>query len=476
MSNYDESEYAGVDLGATEHFWCVVGGPKNKVLRRGHVPNTQDGYLKLREGLRNIHTGEIPPVAMESERGLFPLTLQAEGVEVLFVSPLQTASLRGALGMGKDKSDKRDAEAIAHGVRISADRIRQMRGVTEHIRALHSATRGHLLAQNRVEQSAHVLRSHLAEYWPAFVTKYDATELRRQTWTRRLVAAYPTHRALAAATDDDLRNVLIAAGRERRIDWSITNHIRPLVDQTVLHYPPFTEAQYGRITGMLVAQLDASATLVDQLEAQVRDLYLSHPLSNLLDTIPGVGLLTGARILAEIGDDPFRFPRTVQLQAYGGCRPQTNASGGRTSVVRRRARNPVLERAVTSLAGQIVIKRRGDTPPLSPGASWLYAKAAGREGKSMYHGQRVVGQRLLGGLWHCMTYAARRPERGLPFADWSDAKLFAREYTEMHAAGADGQPTQSLNLEDRDHRRGWTPITAEQIESALLHPTLALSA
>ena len=50
------------------------------------------------------------------------------------MSPLQTSVLRKAFGIGDDKSDSRDAEALAKGLAITGDRIRRMRGgVTDHI-------------------------------------------------------------------------------------------------------------------------------------------------------------------------------------------------------------------------------------------------------------------------------------------------------------------------------------------------------
>jgi transposase len=449
--------FAGVDLGAKEHAYCLVDAT-GKRLRKGTVPNTQAGYAKLVAAICDKETGALPAIALESERGLFPVTLRRDGADVFFVSPLMTSGLRKAFGMGDDKSDSRDAEALAKGLAVTGDRIRRMRGVTDHIRALQAMTRAHSFAQERAEQATAVLRSHLADYWPAYVDQWDATDLRKNEWTRALVAEYPSAHELAAATDEDLRRVLKEAGRERALDRTISQ-IRPVAAGTVLHYSPFIEEHFGDVTTLLVEQVDAACETVDRLHEKVVDLYLAHPYSTFFDSLPGVGALTGARLLAEIGDDPFRFPKVQSLQAYGGCRPQTDASGKRRTIVRRRARNKFLEQAVTQWAGQIVISRRGKdgkNPPLSVGAAYLYEQQAGRESKSIYHGQRVVGQRLLGGLWHCLTYGARRPELGLPWHAWSDATVFARQYAELAKNGEPATPAVNNDPLTRDHRKGWT--------------------
>lgn len=76
--------------------------------------------------------------------------------------------------------------------------------------------------------------------------------------------------------------------------------------------------------------------------------------------------------------------------------------------------------------------------------------------KSIYYGQRVVWQRLLGGLWHCLTYGARRPDRLLPWDEWNDDVGFARQYAELTAKGKPASAAVNNDPAGRDHRKGWT--------------------
>lgn len=63
-----------------------------------------------------------------------------------------------------------------------------------------------------------------------------------------------------------------------------------------------------------------------RVEAEVGHLLEAHPLSAVLTSMPGGGVRTGARILAEIGD-ATAFPSAAHLAAYAGLAPVTRRSG-----------------------------------------------------------------------------------------------------------------------------------------------------
>ena len=52
----------------------------------------------------------------------------------------------------------------------------------------------------------------------------------------------------------------------------------------------------------------------------------AHPLAEVLISMPGVGVRTGARILLEVGD-AAAFPTSAHLAAYAGLAPVTRRSG-----------------------------------------------------------------------------------------------------------------------------------------------------
>jgi transposase len=81
---------------------------------------------------------------------------------------------------------------------------------------------------------------------------------------------------------------------------------------------------------LIVPSLAASLTAVlDQRKlpaGRLEELLEAHPLSQVLMSMPGVGVRTGARILIEVGDGST-FPTAGHLAAYAGLAPATRNSG-----------------------------------------------------------------------------------------------------------------------------------------------------
>ena len=102
---------------------------------------------------------------------------------------------------------------------------------------------------------------------------------------------------------------------------------------------PLVEQAMGRQTLALLGQLDAACTAAEDLEQAVTESFNLHPDAGVITSFPGLGALTGARVLAEIGDDRSRFQDAKGLKAYAGAAPVTRASGKSRSVTHRRVKN-----------------------------------------------------------------------------------------------------------------------------------------
>lgn len=62
------------------------------------------------------------------------------------------------------------------------------------------------------------------------------------------------------------------------------------------------------------------------LEAQINALLEAHPLSNVLTSMPGVGVRTAAVLLVTVGDGTS-FSTAAHLASYAGLAPTTKSSG-----------------------------------------------------------------------------------------------------------------------------------------------------
>jgi transposase len=144
---------------------------------------------------------------------------------------------------------------------------------------------------------------------------------------------------------------------------------------------------------VLVDQLDAICQAIEVLTAAAEQLFHSHPSAAIVTSMPCVGSLTGARLLAEIGDVSKRFPDARALKAYAGAAPITKASGKSRHVGYRRAKN---DRIAT--AGYVWVR----AALLHDLACRAYYQSRRRAGDRHVGAQRNLFNKLLGKLYHCL--------------------------------------------------------------------------
>jgi transposase len=65
----------------------------------------------------------------------------------------------------------------------------------------------------------------------------------------------------------------------------------------------------------------------------------------IITWFPGLADTSGARVLAEIGDDRARFTDARALKAFGGSAPVTRASGRSILITHRKVKNSRLAAA-----------------------------------------------------------------------------------------------------------------------------------
>jgi len=102
----------------------------------------------------------------------------------------------------------------------------------------------------------------------------------------------------------------------KRARQALCNYIGELPPQT----------QY--VTRMLLKQLDLVERQIKALEERLEALITVTPDMQLLQSLPGVGVILAAVIALEIGD-VNRFPDAEHLASYAGTTPRVHASGGK---------------------------------------------------------------------------------------------------------------------------------------------------
>ena len=238
------------------------------------------------------------------------------------------------------------------------------------------------------------LRSHLREYFPGFLHAFASARggiLRPEA--RTILAAAPTPADAARLTAAQLRALLKKACRRRGIDAEATR-LRDTFRAGQMRQLPLVEQAMGRQAIALLRQLDAACASADELERAVTDSFNQHPDAGIITSFPGLGTLTGARVLAEIGDDRSRFQDAKGLKAYAGAAPITRASGKTKSITRRHIKNNRLNAAGYTWAFSALTA--------SPGARAHYDRRRD-DGDRHAAAQRNLFGRLLGCLHRCLA-------------------------------------------------------------------------
>jgi len=124
--------------------------------------------------------------------------------------------------------------------------------------------------------------------------------------------------------------------------------------------------------------------------------------------LPRPGRTTGARVLAEIGDDRPRFSTAKALKAYAGLAPVTRASGKSKIVMYRRVKNNRLAATGYLWAFAALTK--------SPAARAHYDQRRAR-GDRHAAALRHLFNRMIGQLRHCLEQRSGYDEREA-FADF----------------------------------------------------------
>jgi transposase len=387
--------YCGIDW-AEDHHDIAIVDRDGKLLARRRISDDAAGLAALLDLLaeHGDTPGDLIPVAIETPRGLLTACLRATGRQVYPVNPMAVARYRDRHSVSGGKSDHGDSFVLAGVLRTDISFHRPLPAGSELAQAIAVLARAQQDAVWDRTTAHNKLRSHLREYYPAFLAAFGtATGGILRPDARTILAAAPTPGQAAALTAAQLRALLRKAGRTRSIDAEAAR-LREAFHAGQMRQLPLVEQAMGRQTLALLGQLNAACTAASDLEHAATESFNLHPDAGIITSFPGLGALTGARVLAEIGDDRSRFQDAKGLKAYAGAAPITRASGKTRSVTYRKIKNNRLTAAGYSWAFSALTA--------SPGARAHYDRRR-EAGDRHAAAQRNLFGRLLGCLHHCLT-------------------------------------------------------------------------
>lgn len=327
--------FVGIDWAEAHHDVCVLD-TEGEVLATCRIPEGLEGVSRL-HALLGEHADEPTDVVVgiETDRGLLVTALLGAGYEVHAVNPLSASRYRERHTTSRAKSDRGDARMLADLVRTDRHHHRTVAPDSELHGAIKILARSHQSLIWTRRRQLNALRSALREYYPGALVAFP--ELGHPD-ALAVLAVAPMPEQGRKLSEARIISALRRGGRKRDLERQ-ARKIRAALGQPQLTAPVLVAEAQAANTTALVAVIATLSEQITRLEADLEAAFERHPDAEILRSLPGLGAILGARVLAEFGDAPDRYTDAKARRNYAGTAPITRASGTSHVVVARLARN-----------------------------------------------------------------------------------------------------------------------------------------
>jgi transposase len=310
--------YFAIDIGAEHHVVAALDDDEQIILRPLRFAEDVDGYRRLRESLG---APDDVLVGMEATghywQNLFAF-LVAERFRVVLINPLRTRRFAQE-DLERTKTDAIDALGIARFLRqkrpspvaVPDEATRELRELVR--------LRDRLVAQ--VQEQVNQLHRLVDLGFPEFTRFVHDLDGPRAT---ALLHRCPTARSFASERPGRLAK-LVYAGHNRIGEELATALIAAAKSSVGAHHG---EA-YRMQVRYACEHLDLLRRQLREISHDIDTTIATHELGKLFVTIPGIGPLTAARIIAET-NGLVGFAHADALAAYAGLVPGLRHSGKHT--------------------------------------------------------------------------------------------------------------------------------------------------
>ena len=383
--------FVGHDWAEAHHDVHLEDGD-GKRLAKARLPEGIEGVARFHEFVAPfVDEPDEVTIATETDRGLFVGALVAAGYRVLAVNPMSTSRYRERHSTSGAKSDPGDAFVLAELARTDSHNHRPVAGDSELAEAVKVLARAHQSMIWTRQRQVNQLRSTLREFYPGALTCFDDLS---SGDALAVLAIAPTPILGRQLSVSKIASTLRRGGRQRRIDERAAQ-IQAALRAEALEAPALVSEAMGASVRALVAVIAELVAQTAQLEATLVAGFEKHPDAEVIRSLPGLGMILGARVLGEFGDDPDRYADTKSRKNYAGTSPITKASGKHRVVLARYARNRRLADATYQWAFCSI--------SASPGARAFYDQRRAA-GDTHHRALRALANRLVGILHGCVRH------------------------------------------------------------------------
>jgi len=364
--------------------------------------------------------GPVTGIAIERGEGLLVEMLQDQGHRLFCVSPKMSARARERYRVAPGKSDAFDAFVLADSLRHEHRHWRPLAVPSPLLAELRALTRDRERLVCNQRDTENQVRAVVLAYHPAVLGLFSSLD---RDISLAFLRDYPTPaqaRRIGAARMAAFCSRHGYSGRTRPEVLTATLRAH------LLAASPGTTAGKAFAMLLFIDQLELLNGQVRAITRRIGELLAGHPDAAVFLSVPGMGQITAATMLAKMGEDRARFPTPDTLLAETGTAPVTRASGRSRTVRFRYAANKRMRHAIDWWA--FVSVRENDW------ARDAYDQARAR-GQQHNRALRGIGARWVRILWRCWTdstpYDPARHLKGLTARRTATRKLTATPGREL---------------------------------------------
>ena len=312
----------GVDVASVKHDVAIMRDTGETIKANFTIPNNASGYKKLLaeiEKAEKLYPKDTIRIGLEST-GVYSAALTEFLAgrfkeSVILINPILTSMFELSIHVHYAKTDRTDAQGICKFLSKNQD-IRPYAPVSYHTRQLRSLYRERTKINKRINQDSNRLKGMLHIVFPEFLSKKHNT---LGLFELEFLSRYPTADSVKKETVKSMTKSLssvsyIRAGREK---------IQKIID-TAKNSIGSTALGDGFIIAETARRILFYRGQIKEINEMIVGL-VEKEYSYLL-TIPGVGAVTIAGIVGEIGD-VRNYHGSDSIVALAGLNPYVYESG-----------------------------------------------------------------------------------------------------------------------------------------------------
>jgi transposase len=377
--------YVGWDWASEGHHITVLDAA-GTVVAQWALAHDEDGLTGTLGRLAALADPAMLPVAIETSSGLVVERLLGAGHPIVPIHPNALHVSRPRWGAAGAKSDPGDSYRLADFLRTEGHRLRRLRPLDAATAQLQALVR---LRDDHVEAriaATNQLAALLGAHWPGAAAIFARLD---SDIALDFLERYPTPDHATRLGERRLDAFL------RRSGYSGRRAAAELLVRMRAAPTPVGGLDADVLADCVRAQVTLVRTLLGTilgLERAIEAVLPGHPKSAVLGSLPRIGRVSLAQVIAEVGPIIERSAGPAAAAAELGAAPVTKASGKGRAVVFRWAANTKARDALGIFAD--------NSRHASPWAARLYRDARAR-GKRHPGAIRVLMRAWTRVIWAC---------------------------------------------------------------------------